>query len=197
EASVHPSSVNSKLNGDEWISPYIEASVHPSSVNSKLNGDEWISPYIVFHERVQTTKVYIRDCSPVPPLAILLFGGGELIQGADGLLSVDNWLGITGADGLLSVDNWLGITVPPQEAQQICDLRERLGDVLNRMVHRRAGTKLLLLLLLLVLVLVVSVVVLVLVLLLLLLLRGIKLLVALVVVVLLLLLAAPAPAPAR
>jgi len=25
-------------------------------------------------------QVYIRDCSPVPPLAILLFGGGEVVQ---------------------------------------------------------------------------------------------------------------------
>jgi len=82
------------------------------------------SPYIVFHERVQTTKIYIRDCSPVPPLAILLFGGGELVQGAD---------------GLLSVDDWLSIAVPAEEARLVLSLRKRLDDVLNRMVHRRAG----------------------------------------------------------
>ena len=38
--------------------------MHPSSVTSKYNGDEWLSPYVVYHTRVQTTKVIARACPP-------------------------------------------------------------------------------------------------------------------------------------
>ena len=34
---------------------------------------EWQSCYVCFHECVRTSKIYVRDCTPVPPLAMLLF----------------------------------------------------------------------------------------------------------------------------
>ena len=34
---------------------------------------EWQSCYVSFHECVRTSKIYVRDCTPVPPLAMLLF----------------------------------------------------------------------------------------------------------------------------
>jgi hypothetical protein len=34
---------------------------------------EWKSCYVSFHECVRTSKIYVRDCTPVPPLAMLLF----------------------------------------------------------------------------------------------------------------------------
>ena len=66
------------------LTHFQEASVHPSSVNSKLNGDEWISPYIVFHERVQTTKVnptcqtpLLRGARPLSKTVTILLQGGR------------------------------------------------------------------------------------------------------------------------
>ena len=33
------------------------------------------SPYMVYLEAVKTTKVYVRDVTCVPPVALALFGG--------------------------------------------------------------------------------------------------------------------------
>ena len=56
----------------------VETSVHPSSVNSALNGDEWHSPYAAYHDCCFTTRRYVRGCSPVPPLAPLIFCGSDV-----------------------------------------------------------------------------------------------------------------------
>ena len=63
--------------------------VHPSSVNhgSKKFSGRWM----VYHERVQTTSVFVRDCSTVTPYQLLLFGGKIAVQHAAGTLSVDRW----------------------------------------------------------------------------------------------------------
>ena len=69
------------------------ASVHPSSVNSRVGAEQWSSLFLVFHERVRTSKVYVRDCSPVPPLALLLFAGGRMdaCRQQGSALLVDGW----------------------------------------------------------------------------------------------------------
>ena len=33
------------------------ASVHPSSVNSRVGAEQWSSPFLVFHERVRTSTL--------------------------------------------------------------------------------------------------------------------------------------------
>merc|ERR1712196_353609 len=58
------------------------ASVHPSSVRGRLNGSHWPSPYCCFHEKVRTTKVYVRDATPTPPLAPFLLTGNILEGGS-------------------------------------------------------------------------------------------------------------------
>ncbi|XP_072032670.1 putative ATP-dependent RNA helicase DHX57 [Amphiura filiformis] len=50
--------------------------IHPSSVNFQVRYYE--SPYLVYHEKVKTSKVYIRDCSMVSVYPLLLFGGCSL-----------------------------------------------------------------------------------------------------------------------
>ena len=42
------------------------ASVHPSSVNSRVGAEGWSSPFLVFHERVRTSKVLGPNPSPNP-----------------------------------------------------------------------------------------------------------------------------------
>jgi hypothetical protein len=66
------------------------ASVHPSSVRGRLNGSHWPSPYCCFHEKVRTTKVYVRDATPTPPLAPFLLTGNNL-EGETTLV-LDGWL---------------------------------------------------------------------------------------------------------
>lgn len=77
-----------------------EGVVHPSSVNSRLTGAEWHSPYVAFHDACFTTRLYVRGSTPVPPLAPLLFGGRELkiSECASGdawrIVTLDGWLRI-------------------------------------------------------------------------------------------------------
>ncbi|CAM9277213.1 unnamed protein product, partial [Phaeothamnion confervicola] len=56
--------------------------LHPSSVNFSTR--DWSCPWLVYHERVQTSKVFIRDSTEVPAYALLLFGGEICVQAAGG-----------------------------------------------------------------------------------------------------------------
>ncbi|XP_076442712.1 putative ATP-dependent RNA helicase DHX57 [Babylonia areolata] len=53
-----------------------DVNVHPSSVNFQVGYFE--SPYLVYHEKVKTSKVYIRDCTMVSVYSLLLFAGGDI-----------------------------------------------------------------------------------------------------------------------
>ncbi|KAL7549983.1 hypothetical protein ACHAWF_013233 [Thalassiosira exigua] len=66
------------------------ASVHPASVRGRLDGSHWPSPYCCFHEKIRTTKVYVRDATPCPPLAPFLLTGNDLR--GDTTLTLDGWL---------------------------------------------------------------------------------------------------------
>ena len=64
--------------------------LHPSSIvftESKLD-----SRYCCYHEMVKTSKTYVRDCTTVSPLAILLFGGKLEVFQTHGVCSIDGWL---------------------------------------------------------------------------------------------------------
>ena len=55
--------------------------MHPSSVNGKKEaisfGD---AGFMVFLEQMETTKVYIRDCTAITAYPLLLFGGSLQIK---------------------------------------------------------------------------------------------------------------------
>eukprot|EP00980_Cylindrotheca_fusiformis_P031466 scaffold26431_cov122-Cylindrotheca_fusiformis.AAC.1 len=64
--------------------------LHPSSISfgeSKLD-----SRYCCYHEMVKTSKTYVRDCTTVSPLALLLFGGKLDVYQTQGICSIDGWL---------------------------------------------------------------------------------------------------------
>lgn len=54
------------------------------------------SPYLVYHEKVKTSRVFIRDCSMVSVYPLVLFGGGqvstELRRGAFVISLDDGWI---------------------------------------------------------------------------------------------------------
>ncbi|XP_022604934.1 putative ATP-dependent RNA helicase DHX57 [Seriola dumerili] len=68
--------------------------VHPSSVN--YNVRHYNSPYLVYHEKVKTSRVFIRDCSMVSVYPLVLFGGGqvnvELHKGEFVISLDDGWI---------------------------------------------------------------------------------------------------------
>lgn len=47
--------------------------LHPASV--LYNAPKFSQPFLVFHEKVKTSQVFVRDATSVSPFALLLFGG--------------------------------------------------------------------------------------------------------------------------
>lgn len=68
--------------------------IHPSSVNAKGVGRE--SAYLVYHEKIKTSRVFVRECSMVPLYSMVLFGGlgvqVELQRGQFVLSMEDGWI---------------------------------------------------------------------------------------------------------
>ncbi|XP_026463762.1 putative ATP-dependent RNA helicase DHX57 [Ctenocephalides felis] len=67
--------------------------IHPSSVNYTVG--HFSSPYLVFQEKVKTSKVFIRDCSMVAMLPLVLFSSHLEVelQGGDFIISIEKgWI---------------------------------------------------------------------------------------------------------
>lgn len=68
--------------------------VHPSSINSVVG--HFSSPFLVFQEKVKTSRIYIRECTMVPLLPLVLFSGStiniELHGGEFIVLLQDGWI---------------------------------------------------------------------------------------------------------
>ena len=47
---------------------------------------------LVYHEKVKSSRVYLRDSSLVSAYPVLLFGGSIDVQHQEQLVSVDDWL---------------------------------------------------------------------------------------------------------
>ena len=63
--------------------------LHPASVNFHCGKFE--SRWIVYSERVETAKVYIRDNTMVGSYSLLLFGGDITVHHDQGLVRIDDW----------------------------------------------------------------------------------------------------------
>eukprot|EP00040_Diaphanoeca_grandis_P018572 m.97718 g.97718 ORF g.97718 m.97718 type:complete len:1204 (+) comp27004_c0_seq2:178-3789(+) len=63
---------------------------HPSSTNSKLvtTRDSWV----VYLEKVETSKVWVKDSTVVTAFALLLFGGMPIVNHDKGRIVVDDWI---------------------------------------------------------------------------------------------------------
>lgn len=64
--------------------------LHPSTI--AFNESRLDSRYCCYHELVRTSKTYVRDCTTISPLALLLFGGSLEVFQSHGVCSVDGWL---------------------------------------------------------------------------------------------------------
>lgn len=90
--------------------------LHPSTVSFKEKQLE--SRYCCFHEIVQTSKLYVRDCTPINPLALLLFGG-----------SLDIYR-LANAKSVATIDRWLEFRIPMRHAALVKHLRLQMETVL-------------------------------------------------------------------
>lgn len=54
------------------------------------------SPYLVYHEKIKTSRVFIRDCSMVSVYPLILLGGGQVhmqLQKGEFVISLDDgWI---------------------------------------------------------------------------------------------------------
>lgn len=91
--------------------------VHPASVN--FQEAQYESPFVVFHEKVQTTKAFLRDTTVVSAYALLLFGGN---------------IGVDHEGATITVDDWLRFRAPARIAVLIRELRRALDAVLERKI---------------------------------------------------------------
>ncbi|PKU84361.1 putative pre-mRNA-splicing factor ATP-dependent RNA helicase [Dendrobium catenatum] len=96
-----------------------EVHLHPSSVNYNIKRFQY--PFLVFLEKVETSKVFLRDTSIISPYSLLLFGGS---------ISVQHQM------GLVIIDNWLKLTAPAQTAVLFKQLRLTLHAVLKDLIRK-------------------------------------------------------------
>mmetsp|Transcript_31138 Transcript_31138/g.101469 ORF Transcript_31138/g.101469 Transcript_31138/m.101469 type:complete len:1282 (-) Transcript_31138:80-3925(-) len=123
----------------------VEVALHPSSVNAKEVS--FASQYLVFHERLKTTRVYVRDVTPVPKLALLLFGGTlEKEEVAAPPYQIQQQRGRGGrgtwhrqqqqsGEAILTVDGWLRFALERRVVDVILNVRKQLDFVLKRKIE--------------------------------------------------------------
>ncbi|KAK4438352.1 DExH-box ATP-dependent RNA helicase DExH7, chloroplastic [Sesamum alatum] len=102
-----------------WYDGKREVHIHPSSVNSNQKTFQY--PYLVFLEKVETNRVFLRDTTIVSPYSILLFGGSINVQHQS---------------GLIIVDNWLKMAAPAQTAVLFKELRFTLHSILKELISK-------------------------------------------------------------
>ena len=88
--------------------------IHPCSVNFALQ--RFDSRVLVYHEKVQTSQIWLRDCTAVGALPLLLFGGEVARQAAASTVTIDGWLKLDCA---------------PKVAVLLAELRARLDRLLQ------------------------------------------------------------------
>ncbi|GBG62910.1 hypothetical protein CBR_g34282 [Chara braunii] len=119
----HASAINAAGGGSgarpKWTDGERPVAIHPSSINHPLTNFKF--PFMVYHEKVQTSRVFIRDCSVVSPYQLLLFGGPITVQHQT---------------GQVTVDGWLSLKAPAQIAVLFKELRRALDALLAQKISR-------------------------------------------------------------
>ncbi|KAL4694120.1 hypothetical protein H8959_013385 [Pygathrix nigripes] len=83
--------------------------IHPSSVNYQVR--HFDSPYLLYHEKIKTSRVFIRDCSMVSVYPLVLFGGGQVnvqLQRGEFVVSLDDgWIRFVAASHQVSIIHYM------------------------------------------------------------------------------------------
>jgi len=106
----------------------VKVKLHPGSVSAQET--TLSSPYIVYQDLVKTTQLYIRDVTPVPPLALALFSG---------TLTAGTGYAAARGHAELVVDGWIKLAVPAQGRDLLLEMHKRLDAVFTSWVGRSRG----------------------------------------------------------
>ena len=99
-----------------------DMALHPSCIAGNFMKN-LSSKYLVYHERVKTTRVFIRDATPVSPYALILFGGGSIeVEGGR-------------AESVIRLDGWLGFKCPRRDHLVVMELREVLDGIMRNKIE--------------------------------------------------------------
>lgn len=82
-----PNELKFKTNQDGYVN------IHPSSVNSVVGN--FTSPFLVYQEKVKTSRIFVRDCSMVSLLPMVLFSGANFrieMHGGEFIMLLDDWI---------------------------------------------------------------------------------------------------------
>ncbi|KAL6885885.1 hypothetical protein ACP4OV_010146 [Aristida adscensionis] len=124
-----PSDILFSKDRPQWYDGRREVHIHPSSVNHSLKAVQY--PFLVFLEKVETTKVFLRDTSVISPYSLLLFGGSMVIQHQE--RGNDNPCFQT---GVVVIDGWLRLSAAAQTAVLFKQLRMTLDAVLKELTRK-------------------------------------------------------------
>lgn len=103
-----------------------KVAVHPGSINfTRLMN---LAPtgkdaFLLYHKKVQSTKIYTYDSTFVSPFTILLFGGEIKIQWEHGSLEGDRSIAVT-------MDKWLSFRMTESSAVLVKYIRHELNELL-------------------------------------------------------------------
>lgn len=67
--------------------------IHPASVNSEVG--HFSSPFLVYQEKVKTSRIFIRDCTMIALLPLVLFSGRNIriqMHGGEFIIIIDDWI---------------------------------------------------------------------------------------------------------
>ncbi|XP_068628246.1 putative ATP-dependent RNA helicase DHX57 [Battus philenor] len=126
-----PDELKFKTKSDGYVS------LHPSSVNSVVG--HFVSPYLVYQEKVKTSRVFIRECSMVPQLPLVLFSGCSLA------VELHNGTFIVSLE-----DGWIMFQVEKHEVAEMLKtirvelinlLEEKINDPCLNLLHYEKGNK--------------------------------------------------------
>jgi ribosomal protein L37E len=106
----------------------VAVALHPSSVNARTTTFE--SKYLIYAEKVKTTQIYVRDCAPASPFAIMIFGGALKAERGSG------GGGGSSDDAVLVVDAWIRFRLPFRVATLVLGVRAQLAAVLQKKIER-------------------------------------------------------------
>lgn len=112
---LNPEDIKFKTKADGFVH------LHPTSVNQGVVF--YPSPYMVYQEKIKTSKVFIRECTMVPVLALVLFSAGTLkveLNCGQFVVSID--------------DGWIMFSV---ESNEIAELLESIKNELLQLLDQK------------------------------------------------------------